>query len=73
MSASMLGEEIRKARLKADLTQEELAFEANVSRQYVSLLELNQKSPTVDVLLRICAAMNTSAGKMISRVEKELG
>lgn len=66
----MLGEEIRKARLKAGLTQEQLAFEAEVSRQYVSLLELNQKSPTVDVLMRLCRAMGVSAGRMISRVER---
>jgi len=66
----MLGDEIRKARTKAGLTQEELAYVADVSRQYVSLLELNQKSPTVDVLIRLCSAMGVSAGKMITRVEK---
>jgi transcriptional regulator with XRE-family HTH domain len=69
----MLGEEIRKARLQAKLTQEELAFKAGVSRQYVSLLELNQKSPTVDVLLRLCGAMGVSAGKLLSRVEQRQG
>ena len=66
----MLGEEIRKARLKAKLTQEQLAHEAGVSRQYVSLLELNEKSPTVDVLLRVCGAMGVSAGRMLLKVEK---
>ena len=65
----MLGDEIRNARLQAGLTQEELAFRAGVSRQYVSLLELNQKSPTVDLLLRVCKAMKASAGEMIARVE----
>lgn len=69
----MLGEEIRKARQTAGLTQEQLAFAADVSRQYVSLLELNQKSPTVDVLMRLCRAMNCSAGEVISRVEKTAG
>jgi transcriptional regulator with XRE-family HTH domain len=65
----MLGEELRKARLKARMTQEQLAFEADVSRQYVSLLELNQKSPTVEVLLRLCKAMGVSAGKLILKIE----
>ncbi len=65
----MLGEEIRKARLSAGFTQEKLAHVAGVSRNYVSLLELNEKSPTVDVLLRICRAMGISAGEMIKRVE----
>jgi transcriptional regulator with XRE-family HTH domain len=66
----MLGEEIRNARLSAGLTQEKLAFTAGVSRQYVSLLELNAKSPTVDMLIRLCRAMGASAGKIVARVEK---
>jgi transcriptional regulator with XRE-family HTH domain len=66
----MLGDEIRKARQKAGLTQEKLAFEARVSRQYVSLLELGQKSPTVDVLLRLCKAMSASAAGIIAKIEK---
>jgi transcriptional regulator with XRE-family HTH domain len=66
----MLGEEIRKARIAAKLTQEQLAFRTGLSRQYVSLLELDAKSPTVKVLLRICTALGTSAGKMIARVER---
>jgi transcriptional regulator with XRE-family HTH domain len=66
----MLGEEIRKARLGAGLTQEELAFKAGVSRQYVSLLELNEKSPTVDMLIRLCRAMDASAGKIVAQTER---
>ncbi|MGA2031311.1 MAG: helix-turn-helix transcriptional regulator [Thermoguttaceae bacterium] len=69
-SPTILGEEIRKARMGAGLTQEELAFKAGVSRQYVSLLELNEKSPTVDTLIRICRAMGASAGKIVARAEK---
>jgi len=66
----MLGEELRKTRLAAGLTQEALGFEAGVSRQYVSLLELNQKSPTVDVLIRLCRALGASAGEIVARVER---
>jgi transcriptional regulator with XRE-family HTH domain len=66
----MLGEEIRKARLGAGLTQETLAFKAGVSRQYVSLLELNAKSPTVNMLIRLCKVMGASAGKIVAQVEK---
>ncbi|MBP88109.1 MAG: transcriptional regulator [Planctomycetaceae bacterium] len=66
---STIGEEIRKARQEAGLTQEQLGFEAGISRQYVSLLELEQKSPTLDVLLRLCKAMGVSAGTIVKRVE----
>ena len=66
----MLGTELRKARIAAGMTQEELAFKADVSRNYVSLLELDQKSPTVQTLLRICQALGVKASRIIARIER---
>jgi transcriptional regulator with XRE-family HTH domain len=65
-----LGKELRKARLAAGLTQEELAFKADISRNYVSLLELDEKSPTVQVLMRICKALGVKASAIIARIER---
>ena len=67
----MLGEELRTARLAANLTQEKLADEAGISRNYVSLLELNRKSPTVDLLLGLCDTLGVSAADLIRRVEND--
>jgi len=48
----------------------ELAFKAGVSRQYVSLLELNEKSPTVDTLIRLCKAMGACLrASLVERIE----
>jgi transcriptional regulator with XRE-family HTH domain len=66
----VLGEELRKARVTAGLTQEELAFRADISRNYVSLVELNQKSPTVQTLQRICKALGVKASTIIARIER---
>jgi transcriptional regulator with XRE-family HTH domain len=55
------------------LTQEELAFLAKVDRTYISQLENDRKSPTVEVLLRLCHAMKTQASRIISRIEKSHG
>jgi transcriptional regulator with XRE-family HTH domain len=65
----MLGDEIRKARIAAAISQEELAFRAKISRNYVSMLELNENSPTVEVLLRIASALGVRASKLIARIE----
>jgi transcriptional regulator with XRE-family HTH domain len=65
----MFGEELKKAREEAGMTQETLAFEANVHRTYVSLLERNKRSPTLDILFRICDALNVKASDLIVRVE----
>jgi len=67
----MVGEELRKAREDAGLTQEELSSKARVDRSYISQLERGLKSPTLDMLLRLCKAMGVSASEIVARVEKE--
>lgn len=68
----MFGEELRKAREKAGLTQEQLAFRAGVHRTYISLLERDLKSPTLNTLFRLCKALAVSASKLVAKVEKRL-
>ena len=65
----MMGEELRQAREQAGLTQEELSFRAGLSRPYISQLERNLKSPTVETLFLICDALGVSASEVIGRVE----
>jgi transcriptional regulator with XRE-family HTH domain len=64
----MMGEELRRARERAGLTQEQLSFRAGLSRPYVSQLERNLKSPTVATLFLICDALDVSAADVVSRV-----
>ena len=67
----MLGEVLRKARQKADMTQEELSFKAGLHRTYISQLEHDKKSPTLDALFRICDALNASAARVVAAVEQK--
>jgi transcriptional regulator with XRE-family HTH domain len=66
----MLGVELPKAREEAELTQEELSFAAMIDRSYISPLERNLKSPTVDTLFLICDALQLRASELISGVKK---
>jgi transcriptional regulator with XRE-family HTH domain len=65
----MMGEELRKAREQAGLAQEQLSFRAGLSRPYISQLERDMKSPTVETLFRICDALNVSAADIVGRVD----
>lgn len=65
-----LGTELRKARQKASLSQEKVAFAAGIDRSYLSQLENDRKSPTVDTLFRICAAVGVKASALLARVER---
>ena len=52
------------------MTQEELAFKAKVDRTYISMLEHNKKSPTLDMLFRLCQALGIKASTVIAKVER---
>jgi len=65
-----LGDELRNAREAAGLTQEQVAATAGIDRAYLSLLENNHKSPTVDMLFRICKALGVAASQILARVEQ---
>jgi transcriptional regulator with XRE-family HTH domain len=64
-----LGEQIRSARAEAGLTQEQLASAAGIDRAYISQLENDHKSPTVDMLLMLCGALGVRASKLIAEIE----
>ena len=65
----MLGAELRKAREAVGLTQEQVAGKAGISREYLSLLENDRYNPTVDVLIKCCAALGIKAWELLRRVE----
>jgi transcriptional regulator with XRE-family HTH domain len=66
----MFGEELRKAREAAGKTQDQLAFEAGLDRTYISRLEHNKKSPTLDTIFALCKSLGISAATLIARVER---
>jgi transcriptional regulator with XRE-family HTH domain len=66
----MVGTVLQQMRLKVKMTQEELALKAKVDRTYISMLEHNKKSPTLDMLFRLCQAMNIKASTVIAKVER---
>lgn len=66
----MLGDELRKARQEAGMSQEKVALQAGVDRSYLSELENNRWSPTVEMLFRLCDALGVAASDILSRVER---
>ena len=69
----MLGEALRAARRAAGWSQEELAEQAGISRNYVSLLERDERSPTVAVLIDVCRALGVSAADVVRQIEQGTG
>jgi transcriptional regulator with XRE-family HTH domain len=68
----MFGDVLRTYRKESGLTQEELAHRAEIHRTYVSLLERNEKSPTLNVLFRICKALEVRPSEVLDGVEESM-
>lgn len=56
---TVLSENVRRLRHERNLSQEELAFEAEVDRTYVSQLERGVNNPSLFVLWKIAGALGT--------------
>jgi len=68
VSSFVLGDELRKARVAAGFTQEELAAKAGISREYVNYLERGKRSPTIPMFLKVCAALKVYAPDLLAKV-----
>ncbi|WP_220092826.1 helix-turn-helix transcriptional regulator [Paraburkholderia unamae] len=67
--AQTFGAVLREYRLRAQLTQEQLAFEADIRRNYVSMLELGQHQPTLTMIFALAAALKCAPSDLLASVE----
>jgi transcriptional regulator with XRE-family HTH domain len=55
---------LRRIRVKRGLSQERLAYDADVDRSYVGGLERQEENPTVDVLDRLAKTLEISISEL---------
>jgi transcriptional regulator with XRE-family HTH domain len=64
------GEALRRVRLAAGLTQEQLALEADVQRNFISLIETGQNQPTISTIAKLARALGMKASALVAEAEK---
>ena len=67
------GQVLRELRKERQLSQESLALEAGVQRNYVSLIERGVNQPTITTIFKRAAALEVSPSAMLSLVEAQAG
>lgn len=70
--AAVFGAVLRERRLRAELTQEQLAFEADIQRVYVSALELGRYQPTLTMLFTLAKALHCTPGELVTEVDTRM-
>lgn len=66
-----LGDRLREARKRANLSQEELAHLSGLHRTYISLVERGGRNVTVLNLLSIAGVLGVDAGEIITGLFRE--
>ena len=69
---SVFGVVLRRFRLAAGVSQEELADRADVDRTFISRLERGVRQPTITTLIGLSEAMGVSAADLVRETETEL-
>ena len=61
-----MGKNIRRLRQQKSMTQEELAFEAEIDLTYMGGIERGRRNPSLLVMARIAEALSVPLGKLLS-------
>lgn len=60
---------LRELRKQKGLSQEKLAHEAEIERNYVSLLERGQNSVSIKIIFKLAVALGLPVAELMSKVE----
>jgi XRE family transcriptional regulator, regulator of sulfur utilization len=64
----LFGAVVRRHRLERGLSQERLAEAAGLSQRYLSVLERGENSPTLNVIVRLAAALDLSPADLLGAI-----
>lgn len=64
--SQILAVNLRLARRRLDMSQEDLAAAAKIDRTYVSGIERGIRNPTISVLARFAAALQTTTASLLT-------
>ena len=66
------GQVIKEARLSANLSQEELGFNAGLNRNYVADIEKGRRKPSIITIFSLAKGLGLSPGVLMTRTEHHL-
>lgn len=65
------GAALRRVRVAAGFTQEQLGLESGVQRNFISLIELGQNQPTIGTIVKLARALGMKASDLVAEAEHD--
>lgn len=69
LAIEQLGMRIRFLRKEKKLSQEDLALEANINKNYLSDLENGRRNPSFEILEKLAVALGISLSELFKGIE----
>ncbi len=69
LSSFAVGNVIYEYRKKKGLSQEVLSGLSDIGRTHLSMIERDERKPTLETLFKICNALNVKPSEVIERIE----
>lgn len=66
------GRVVRQRRIEIGLTQEQLSFEADLRRTYVSIIELGQQQPSLSTIFKLAKGLQLEPSQLVALLEDAL-
>ena len=60
---------LRRKRNEAGLSQEELGFRSGLAMRFISMLETNNRQPTISTIAALCDGLGVSMSAFMAEVE----
>lgn len=67
--AQRFGENLRRSRRRADISQEELGMRSSLHRTEIGLLERGARVPRIDTLIKIASALAIPPGDLLHGID----
>lgn len=64
------GAALRRVRLAAGMSQEQLALESGVQRNFISLIETGRNQPTIGTIVKLARALGMKACELVAEAER---
>ena len=71
--AEQIGRRIRRRRRDQELSQETIAWRAEIHRTHMTLIEHGERLPRVDTLIKLAAAVGASPRELLDGLAWEIG
>jgi transcriptional regulator with XRE-family HTH domain len=66
------GSLLRELRNERAMSQEALALEAGLARNYISQLELGSKCPSLRSVFKLCGVLGVAPGELVGEVDRRI-